>query len=330
MIDAAMLSDIEEIKQLKSRYFYHLDHKDWDGWRENVFCCDASMHVPEAQLELFGLDNILACLKTLLADVVTVHHGHMPLIQILSPDDGKRDLGDGRLADLAQRTPSGRRCGTGPWIWPLSRNLRARSGRLADQDASPEPALRSGAAAGPYVMTHPVDSSAVLGRLFGLDGRVAAVTGAAEGMGHEIAKLLAAAGASVAILDRNSGGAVEVARAIEHRGGRAAAIGMDLADEQSIVAAIRQVAQQFGGIDILVNCAGIQNRELLTETSTDYGISCIASTAADCSSACARRRRSCAPPVAAGGSSTSRPWVQSIRSCRALPRTTHRKRPLMR
>ena len=118
-------------------------------------------------------------------------------------------------------------------------------------------------------MTHPLDPSAVLGRLFGLEGRVAAVTGAAEGMGHEIAKLLAAAGASVAILDRNSGDAVEVARAIDHRGGRAVAIGMDLADEQSIVAAVRQVAQQFGGIDILVNCAGIQNRELLTETSTE-------------------------------------------------------------
>jgi NAD(P)-dependent dehydrogenase (short-subunit alcohol dehydrogenase family) len=118
-------------------------------------------------------------------------------------------------------------------------------------------------------MTHPVDSSAVLGQLFGLDGRVAAVTGAAEGMGHEIAKLLTAAGASVAILDRNFGRAMEVARAIDPRGGRAAAIDMDLADEQSIVAALAQVAQQFGGIDILVNCAGIQNRELLTETSTE-------------------------------------------------------------
>jgi hypothetical protein len=85
MIDAATLADIEEIKQLKSRYFYHLDHKEWDGWREHVFCRDASMHVPEAQLELFGLDNILACMKTLLANVVTVHHGHMPLIQIVSP-----------------------------------------------------------------------------------------------------------------------------------------------------------------------------------------------------------------------------------------------------
>src|ERR1700677_876690 len=38
MIDAAMLADIEEIKQLKARYFYHLDYKEWDGWREHVFC----------------------------------------------------------------------------------------------------------------------------------------------------------------------------------------------------------------------------------------------------------------------------------------------------
>ena len=118
-------------------------------------------------------------------------------------------------------------------------------------------------------MTNPVDTSAVLGPLFGLDGKVAAVTGAADGMGREIANLLAGSGASVAILDRNSSGAAEVARAIGPRGGRALAIGMDLADEKSIVAAIREVVQRFGGIDILVNCAGIQNRELLTETSTE-------------------------------------------------------------
>jgi len=118
-------------------------------------------------------------------------------------------------------------------------------------------------------MTIPMDSTAVLGPLFGLDGRVAAVTGAAEGMGREIANLLAGSGASVAIRDRNSGGAAEVVRAIGHRGGRALAVGMDLADEKSIVAAIQEVAQRFGGIDILVNCAGIQNRQLLTETSTE-------------------------------------------------------------
>jgi NAD(P)-dependent dehydrogenase (short-subunit alcohol dehydrogenase family) len=118
-------------------------------------------------------------------------------------------------------------------------------------------------------MTHPTDSPAMLDSLFGLGGKVAAVTGAAEGMGQEIAKLLASAGASVAILDRNSDGAAEVARTIGQRGGRAHAITVDLASESSIVAAVRQVAQHFGGLDILVNCAGIQNRELLTETSTE-------------------------------------------------------------
>jgi NAD(P)-dependent dehydrogenase (short-subunit alcohol dehydrogenase family) len=118
-------------------------------------------------------------------------------------------------------------------------------------------------------MTDPVDSFAVLRPLFGLDGRVAAVTGAAEGMGREIAKLLAGTGASVAILDRNSSGAADVAGAVERLGGRALAASMDLADEKSIAAAVQQVAQHFGRLDILVNCAGIQNRELLTETSTE-------------------------------------------------------------
>jgi len=82
MIDAAMFMDIEEIKRLKSRYFYHLDHKEWDGWRENVFCRDASMHVPEALSEpIVGIDNILSFLIPLLDGVLTVHHGHMPDIQ---------------------------------------------------------------------------------------------------------------------------------------------------------------------------------------------------------------------------------------------------------
>jgi NAD(P)-dependent dehydrogenase (short-subunit alcohol dehydrogenase family) len=112
-------------------------------------------------------------------------------------------------------------------------------------------------------------SSAVLGTLFGLDGKAAAVTGAAEGIGREIARHLAGAGASVAILDRNSAGAAEAANAIGGDGHRAIAIGMDLSDEVSIVDGFREVIHQFGHLDILVNCAGIQNRELITETSAE-------------------------------------------------------------
>jgi len=112
-------------------------------------------------------------------------------------------------------------------------------------------------------------SSAVLGALFGLDGKAAAVTGAAEGIGREIARHLAGAGASVAILDRNSAGAAEAARAIDGNGHRAIAIGMDLSDEISTVDAFREVTHKLGHLDILVNCAGIQNRELITETSAE-------------------------------------------------------------
>src|ERR1700693_2758990 len=96
-------------------------------------------------------------------------------------------------------------------------------------------------------------SAAVLGALFGLDGKAAAVTGAAEGIGRGIAEHLAGAGASVAILDRNTAGAAKVARAIGGYGRRAVAIGMDLTDEISTVDAFREVTHHLGHLDILVN-----------------------------------------------------------------------------
>jgi NAD(P)-dependent dehydrogenase (short-subunit alcohol dehydrogenase family) len=109
----------------------------------------------------------------------------------------------------------------------------------------------------------------LLGRLFGLQGKVAAVTGAAEGIGREIAQHLAQAGARVAILDRNVAGAALVARDLNTAEGRAIAVEMDLGDEISIVEALGQTRRELGRLDILVNCAGIQNRELITETSAD-------------------------------------------------------------
>ena len=109
----------------------------------------------------------------------------------------------------------------------------------------------------------------LLTRLFGLQGKVAAVTGAAEGIGREIAQHLAQAGARVAILDRNVAGAALVARDLNTAEGRAIAVEMDLGDEISIVEALGQTRRELGRLDILVNCAGIQNRELITETSAD-------------------------------------------------------------
>jgi NAD(P)-dependent dehydrogenase (short-subunit alcohol dehydrogenase family) len=109
----------------------------------------------------------------------------------------------------------------------------------------------------------------LLARLFGLQGKVAAVTGAAEGIGREIAQHLAQAGARVAILDRNVAGAALVARDLNTVAGRAIAVEMNLGDETSIVEAFATTRRELGRIDILVNCAGIQNRELITETSAD-------------------------------------------------------------
>ena len=109
----------------------------------------------------------------------------------------------------------------------------------------------------------------LLASLFGLQGKVAAVTGAAEGIGRGIAQQLAQAGARVAILDRNIAGAALVARDLNTSEGRAIAVGMDLGDEISIVAAFGRIRTELGRIDILVNCAGIQNRELITETSAE-------------------------------------------------------------
>jgi hypothetical protein len=75
---------IEEIKRLKSRYFWGLDHKDWDFWKSEVWAPDARLIVPEASRECVGIDAILAYVKESTADQVSVHHGHMPDIEITS------------------------------------------------------------------------------------------------------------------------------------------------------------------------------------------------------------------------------------------------------
>jgi hypothetical protein len=86
MTELERLLAIEEIKRLKAKYFYYLDHKDWAGWKRDVFMPDASMHVPEAQDEPFvGIDTIIEWVSRMAGEQTSVHHGHMPDIEILSP-----------------------------------------------------------------------------------------------------------------------------------------------------------------------------------------------------------------------------------------------------
>ena len=84
MTDIEKLLAIEAIKQLKSKYFWGLDHKDWELWRREVWAPDARLIVPEASREAIGIEAIIAYVQESTGDQVSVHHGHMPLIEITS------------------------------------------------------------------------------------------------------------------------------------------------------------------------------------------------------------------------------------------------------
>jgi len=89
-----------------------------------------------------------------------------------------------------------------------------------------------------------------------LKGRVAAVTGGAQGIGAATARAFAKQGSKVAVLDIDGAGAKKVADAIAAGGGHAIAVHVDVTEESSVGRAVAAVAGELGGIDILVNCAG--------------------------------------------------------------------------
>jgi 3-oxoacyl-[acyl-carrier protein] reductase len=96
-----------------------------------------------------------------------------------------------------------------------------------------------------------------------LEGKVALVTGGAQGIGRAIALLLAREGAKVAISDINLERAQETCREIESWGGGALAIGGNVADAQAAEAMVHQTVEKFDRLDILVNNAGITRDQVL-------------------------------------------------------------------
>ena len=102
-----------------------------------------------------------------------------------------------------------------------------------------------------------------------LQGKVAIVTGAARGIGAEIAKKLASCGADVAVCDLKAEWCEETVKAIEGLGVRALGIGVNVAVTAEVDACVKEVIEKLGRVDIMVNNAGITKDGLLMRMSDE-------------------------------------------------------------
>ena len=96
-----------------------------------------------------------------------------------------------------------------------------------------------------------------------LNGRVALVTGASQGIGKACALVLAEAGATVALAARNEVNLQDAVAAIAAAGGKAAAYKLDVSSEDEIKAVAKRILAEQGKVDILVNNAGIARDQLI-------------------------------------------------------------------
>lgn len=99
--------------------------------------------------------------------------------------------------------------------------------------------------------------------MFELNGRIALVTGASQGIGRGCALALAEAGAAVALAARNQEKLAAVEQEIASRGGQAAVFPLDVGSEDDIKRGVRAVVEHFGKLDILVNNAGVTRDQLV-------------------------------------------------------------------
>ncbi|NJD26685.1 MAG: SDR family oxidoreductase [Chloroflexi bacterium] len=99
--------------------------------------------------------------------------------------------------------------------------------------------------------------------------RVALVTGAAQGLGAAIAAELATAGMAVLVGDVREDAATRLARELDPAGGTIAAMRLDVTDRHSGEAAVRGALERFGGLDVLVNNAGVDSTRPFEEIAAD-------------------------------------------------------------
>jgi len=133
-----------------------------------------------------------------------------------------------------------------------------------------------------------------------LSGKVAVITGAGSGIGRAAAELFAREGAEVALVDLNAQAAAAAAGQITDAGGRALAVGADVADAAQVDLAFRQISDEFGRIDVLYNNAGVNSAGSVVDATDEDWDRCFAVNAKGtflCSRAAGRLM------VAAGGGS---------------------------
>jgi len=102
-----------------------------------------------------------------------------------------------------------------------------------------------------------------------LSGKIAVVTGAGRGLGSAIADVLADRGAHVIVNDRTLEPATEAAESIRGRGGNASPVAFDVADTTQVEDAFRQLLDDYGRVDILINNAGIGDFVSFPEISSE-------------------------------------------------------------
>ncbi|MDR6589940.1 SDR family oxidoreductase [Agrobacterium tumefaciens] len=106
-------------------------------------------------------------------------------------------------------------------------------------------------------------------RKFSLENRIAVITGSGRGLGFEIAKAFAEAGAHVWLTGRNAETLEEAADTLRNASGKADYAAFDIADTAAGSALVRRIMDEFGHLDILVNNVGARDRRPLAEFSDD-------------------------------------------------------------
>ena len=88
MNDVERLLAIEEVRAVKARYFRLVDTKQWAEFR-TIFTKDATLYYPEGFPDPQGYDEAMAMIENTLRNAISVHHGHMPEIEIIDEHNAR-------------------------------------------------------------------------------------------------------------------------------------------------------------------------------------------------------------------------------------------------